>query len=335
MASRLTLKKITEDLSNISPTIEITSDVFVHCCEKLNFKCKICGYEWSTTWNSVKKGSGCAKCAGVLKLTMPEVREKLFVITPTIKITSEEYVQSHGKLDLLCTICGYEWKATWTDLSQGKGCPCCSKVMRQTLEQARERLKGISPTITIMSKEYHNARKNLDVRCEICGHEWKATWDNLFHGKGCPKCDEERRKGSTSSSWKGGITPVKNYLRGAVFQWRKDSMRECKYKCVITGNNFDHIHHIHNFSSIVYETFDICGIPLKPKVIDYTEQELLQLSIVCNYLHDEYGLGKCLTKELHKEFHSIYGYRNNTLKQFEEFVELKQKEMGLKLGNLQ
>jgi len=391
-----TMEEKKAKIAIISPNIEILSDSYEGCKSKIPCRCNVCGYEWGVIWNSLQRGSGCPKCGGCLKLTMPEVREKLSILSPTIEIMSEIYENSHAKLDLRCVVCGHEWKAAWTDLSQGKGCPSCSNVMRQTLEQAKERLARISPTLTITSKTYTNAREKIDIHCDVCNHNYQSTWDNLLHGKGCPncsgrivnyedvvsrlailnpnitildteyvsskakmrvkcdicghewitkwnnlsqgsgcmKCSIERRTGSTSPTWKGGIAPIKEYLRGVILQWKKDSARGCKYKCVISGENFDHIHHIHNFSEIVYETFDICGISRKQKVVDYTEQELLQLSIVCIYLHDEYGLGKCLTKELHIEFHSTYGNRNNTLEQFEEFVELKRKERELINGSL-
>lgn len=47
----------------------------------------------------------------------------------------------------------------------------------------------------------------------------------------------------------------------------------------------------------------------------------------CLKLHYKYGLGVCLTEELHKEFHNIYGKRNNTLEQYMEFKKNKIKEI--------
>lgn len=37
----------------------------------------------------------------------------------------------------------------------------------------------------------------------------------------------------------------------------------------------------------------------------------------------------CILEELHKEFHSIYGYGNNTKDQYNEFKALKRKEYGI------
>jgi len=238
---------------------------------------------------------------------------------------SKEYIDSGKKLDCKCHKCGHLWSVSWGTLNQGTGCPSCAGNAKYTLEQAKELIVGLN--ITITSTEYINANTKMNYKCDICGCEWSTTLSSITScHTGCPDCANKRISGENNWNWKGGISEIKNYLRGSITQWKKDSMRDCKYKCVITGESFDEIHHAYNFSSIMYEAFDICNISFRPQIIDYTERELLQLSIVCSHLHFEYGLGKCLTKKLHTEYHSLYGRKNNTLKQFEEFVELKRKE---------
>ena len=71
---------------------------------------------------------------------------------------------------------------------------------------------------------------------------------------------------------------------------------------------------------------DITQIELKDKISDYSDDEIIKLKDTCLELHYKYGLGVCLTKEIHEEFHKIYGYGNNTKEQFQEFLNNKNKK---------
>ena len=75
------------------------------------------------------------------------------------------------------------------------------------------------------------------------------------------------------------------------------------------------------------ETLEELNIKLKDTVAEYTEEELELIKDRCIEKHYERGLGVVITKEIHKEFHSIYGYGNNTPEQFEEFKNKKLKEL--------
>jgi len=96
---------------------------------------------------------------------------------------------------------------------------------------------------------------------------------------------------------------------------------------VITNKKFDVIHHLYNFNSILKETLKILDIPIHKNIKKYTIKELTLISRTCEQIHYKYGLGVCLSKEVHKEFHSLYGTKNNTKEQFEEF---KMKALGEK-----
>ena len=36
--------------------------------------------------------------------------------------------------------------------------------------------------------EYQNDRTKVELLCNNCSHQWKATPNNLLHGTGCPNC---------------------------------------------------------------------------------------------------------------------------------------------------
>ena len=47
----------------------------------------------------------------------------------------------------------------------------------------------------------------VEVKCNICGHVWNPTPNNLKHGKGCPKCKHRSRK-YTLEEWKEKVYNV-------------------------------------------------------------------------------------------------------------------------------
>lgn len=99
--------------------------------------------------------------------------------------------------------------------------------------------------------------------------------------------------GSKNFSWKGGITPENHKIRNSseYIYWRKSCFKRDNFTCQKTGVSGGKlvVHHINNFA-------------------DFPE---LRTSI-------ENGI--TLSKESHQEFHKIYGVRNNTLEQLQEYL---------------
>ena len=109
------------------------------------------------------------------------------------------------------------------------------------------------------------------------------------------------------------------YLRGQLFNWKQESMKNCNYKCVISGNRFDNIHHIYGFNLIFEEFISTYNVKIYKSILSYTKEELNLITKNFLKIHNKYPLGVCLTKEIHEEFHKIYGYGRNTTDQWNEF----------------
>ena len=127
-------------------------------------------------------------------------------------------------------------------------------------------------------------------------------------------------KGSDNGRWEGGITNLYQFLRENIVEWKEDSMKFCNYKCVLTGDYFNNIHHLIPFKDIVYEAMSILNIEVKQDVSDYSEELRKELINKIKELHIKHGNGICLTKDLHKIFHDNYGYTNFTKENFVEFT---------------
>ena len=110
------------------------------------------------------------------------------------------------------------------------------------------------------------------------------------------------------------------FFRGQIHQWKKNSIEKCNFQCALTGSKEFAIHHIISFNIIVKNFFCEYDIQLKDSFEDYTNDELNQISEIFIEYHNQYPLGVCVDKDLHKLFHKMYGDINNEA-QWDVFVK--------------
>lgn len=121
----------------------------------------------------------------------------------------------------------------------------------------------------------------------------------------------------TTTKYESAVT----YFRKYNFDWKKESMERCNYKCVISGGRFDDIHHLVSLNTIVVDACCKNNIDLNafdPNFASDAERKFF-LDIVMAE-QSNYPLGVCLSHEIHMEFHREYGYGDNTPEQFNTFI---------------
>jgi len=176
----------------------------------------------------------------------------------------------------------------------------------------------------LLPQEYISCNKLLKFICPKHPNiiQEKSLNNLIFNGcssgNGCNICRIENLHGAGSYLWKGGIAPLNIYLRENIVEWKKDSMSSCEYKCVITGEKFDDIHHVYSYNKILKEIINECNLPIYTEISEYTKEELDLLKLKNIEIHNRYPLGVCLCSKIHKLYHNIYG-DDNTPEQFEEF----------------
>lgn len=334
---KLGIKNIKKELKDISPNIEIISNTYDNNMFSLQCKCLTCDKEWTTCWSSLQQKHGCSYCAiennsNKLRLNIQQIKSELLTINKNILIMSEKYYNNSSPLLCKCLIDGYEWTTHWSSLKQGKGCPKCSGNAKLTIKEIKENLKILNPNIIILNNSYNNAHDILRCKCLVDGYEWSTSWSNLSAGHGCKLCFVKNNSGHNCYLWANGLTPIYSYLRKCINEWKIDSFKKYNYRCYLSGlkNNLV-IHHLYSFSQIVMETFNQTNIEIKSIINDYTVEELELIKNVCLDLHYKYGLGVCLSSQIHQEFHNMYGYKCNTKEQFNEFI-ISFNERGLLCG---
>lgn len=116
-----------------------------------------------------------------------------------------------------------------------------------------------------------------------------------------------------------GYEGLTKYLRGHLQTWKNESMKNCNYKCVLTGSKDFAIHHKYGFANIVNETIEEYNIEIKDYK-DYTQEELEDILEKFQIVHNRYPLGVCVRKDIHLLYHSIYSKCVNTEDQWNQFV---------------
>lgn len=107
-----------------NPDIEI-SGVIINGYTPVFCRCKLCNHEWRARPNNLKRGYGCPKCAGNMKLSHEEQVAAIMKINPDIKILGE-IIDNKSPVLCKCIICQHEWFTTPSNLKRMEGCPKCA-----------------------------------------------------------------------------------------------------------------------------------------------------------------------------------------------------------------
>lgn len=68
------------------------------------------------------------------------------------------------------------------------------------------------------------------------------------------------------------------------------------------------------------ETIDILNFPIYTDLNLYSQDKLDLFIKTFLDLQEYYGQYICITEAIHKQFHSLYGYGDNTKEQWDDFV---------------
>lgn len=123
------------------------------------------------------------------------------------------------------------------------------------------------------------------------------------------------------------IKTTQQYLRENIREWQDYSLKICDYRCEITGEPFEVIHHKYPFYKILEETFKELNIVFQEFIDYYSEDQLIMIKDKCLEIHFKYGAGACMTNKCHKELHSLFG-NNITIEHYEQFIYSKKNNLS-------
>lgn len=195
--------------------------------QKINWKCKVCGYKWKAPVYSRAAGNGCRACSGQI---LVEGKNDLLSQNPMLArdwdyeenaplLPQQITVSNNKRVSWICKDCGTKWKATVAHRNSGRGCPKCGigKMISSRLSKKIEKEGSLLEKYPQIAAEW-NYEKNAPLRpeeltahsgkkvwwrCKVCYTEWEAYVSNRVKGHGCPTCfKEEQAKRSIRSGLK-------------------------------------------------------------------------------------------------------------------------------------
>lgn len=192
----LTQEEFVKRMEVANPNIEIVGE-YVRSNDKVECRCRKCGYAWFAVPSSLLSGHGCPDCAKKAngdrrRKTHGQFVAELAEVNPDIEVVGH-YKNSASPVDVRCMICGHEWSPIARSIvNAGQGCPVCNRKRaaeknRKSPQSFVERMREVNPNIKIIG-EYRGNKDKIAVSCFVCGHNWEAAPSNLLQGYGCPRC---------------------------------------------------------------------------------------------------------------------------------------------------
>lgn len=202
---RRTHEEYVKEVAKNSPNVEVLG-TFQRVTNPMDFKCKVCGYEWTALAYGVMQGTGCPRCEGMVKKTHEDFVEELLKVNPNIEVTGR-YQNNFTPIEFRCKKCGN----IWSDppkilLFSHKTCPAChcrdglvddrnpSRLVlgrigqyNKTHEEFVEEVRKNNPNLIVLGK-YGGSDGRVTIKCSTCGHEWSPKGGYLLQKCECPEC---------------------------------------------------------------------------------------------------------------------------------------------------
>lgn len=342
------MKKFTiQDVQNyllehdINHECELISKEYINAKTDLEFRCCKCGRAFKRNFTNLKRNEHyfCPPCSQGTNLSIEDVKEflKKNDLKQECELLSTQYQNWHTPLKFKCNKCGKTFERRFSQVKQKIFLcyDCCKKSQnkekRLSIENVKSFLKenDLNQDCELISNIYVNTQTPLLFKCNTCGGTFERTFATMKAKKAfkCFRCAHHIDPDYDATIYQSLLS----YFRGKTYLWKKNFLASHK-QCDITGvaeGELD-IHHLINFQTILNQASNNTNIPLiyKPNEFEKYGYDFNILVTEFLNLHKEVP-AVLLKKELHQNFHKIYGYKNNTPDQYYEF-----KKIFLKKGDV-
>lgn len=335
MGKVLTLEEV-EKRIYIRHGDKITMSNYVNCAQDLaHFKCNVCDREWDNYPYIVygkKGGVGCARCNGAIRYTIEEVKK--IVENRGSELISKRYYSNGKKLKIKFQ-CGHIHSITLRDFISGKRCPCMypSEKRQRTIEKTNKKvIEELSmlgfEIVSIITPEGGIRGVRVEYYCNNGHYVENQLFATIMVLKSCKMCSAERviklNIGSGKYDWKNRSKMLAYIRKTSLKDWYKNSRDNSNHTCVISGKKSEIVHHLYPFNLILHEALFNLNLKENVDISKLSRNKKVKLIEEIKNVHLNYPLGVCLTKELHIEFHKLYGLSNFTPEDFYDFQKMKE-----------
>lgn len=284
----------------------ILLDAYINSHQKIKIVCPIHG-EFIQKICAHKRNQ-CPKCAMIEVGKNNSHSKEIFIEKAVLKhgnLYDYEYViykNNRTKVKIFCKKCKKIFEQTPGAHSNGEECKICAyekqgKLSRKTILDFIKQAKEIHGDKYDYSEViYNGCEKKIKIKCNICNNIFYPTPNNhLSKTSGCMRCAILNKTGENSATWNPNLTREEREFKRDVPEnniFIKTVLKRDNETCQITKktDGILIVHHLNGYHWFKEGRFDPNN-------------------------------GITLSIEIHDLFHIIYGMRNNTFEQFEEFVE--------------
>lgn len=252
------------------------------------------------TYSSIRSGNGCKYCARVGKHDIDEIREE-FKKRGYLLLT-KVYENTMSPLEFECEKHpGIVSKVSYSNFkSLGQGCNFCSGNLRYDLGMAKEVFKQAG--YRLLATEYINSTTPMPYECPNHPDEDTVTTLKAINkGTRCAYCYLDSIQGSGHPNYNPEITDEERIRKRdypEYSKWRNSVFERDNYRCMKCGDSQGGnlvAHHLDGYGWCIEKRTDIDN-------------------------------GVTLCEQCHTDFHSKYGYGNNTKSEYDEWVTIDHSE---------
>lgn len=198
------------------------------------------------------------------------------------------------------------------------------EVMMLLPNRTKDSIKAFAKRYNLLSYNFKNNNIWKDDEINYIKNNWellpdKIIADNLGRTFRAVKAKREELGFYRQDMTENSYPTLSKYLRGQNQKWKNDSMKNCYYKCVLTGSKDFEIHHLYGVSNIINDVLNKYEGYKDKEFSEYADYDLSFLLEKFLEEQSKYPFGECVDKKLHVLFHSMYGQYYNTPEQWYQF----------------